>query len=111
MLNLPNSNTIIGYVRVSTELESQDSSQIRQSATLKKLGAETIVVERESGRNSDRHFYQEILRLIRLGKVKKIIATRSDHISRDQSELRYFFLSSLYGTGGRLGFCRAARVE
>ncbi len=84
-------NLIIGYARVSTELSHQDSSIERQIVTYEKLGANLIVVERDSGRDIDRPLYQEIVRLIKVKKISKIITTRSDRLLRNAAEQEYFY--------------------
>ena len=84
-------NLIIGYARVSTELSHQDSSIERQIITYEKLGANLIVVERDSGRDIDRPLYQEIIRLIKVKKIAKIITTRSDRLLRNAAEQEYFY--------------------
>ncbi len=87
------------YGRVSTTSSHQDSSIYRQEELAKKYECDLILVERESGRGSDRLQYQKMLDLIKSGKVSIVIATRSDRLGRDYHELNYFYaLCTKYGT-------------
>lgn len=86
------------YGRVSSDLASQNSSYLRQKEIGESLGCEVILIEKESGRSSDRTQYQQLLKLIQGRKVSAIYATRSDRIFRDYQESNYFYaLCQKYG--------------
>ncbi|MGV2830539.1 recombinase family protein [Myxosarcina sp. GI1(2024)] len=89
----------IGYVRVSTEQSHQDTSVLRQIDTLEKLGCQLTLVERESGTSTERQLYNQLIKSISLGKIHKIVTTRSDRLNRNMREMRYFYnLCSELGT-------------
>jgi DNA invertase Pin-like site-specific DNA recombinase len=50
------------------------------------------LVERESGRTDEsRPLYQELIRLISLGRVREVIASRNDRLNRNSVEMNFFY--------------------
>lgn len=83
---------IIGYARVSTKDQSEDSNALEQQiARLKATGVEQILVDVESGREgkeSDRPNFQKMMEWVKKGLVKQVIITRIDRLSRSLTTLR-----------------------
>lgn len=83
---------IVGYARVSTVEQSQNSHALEQQiARLKSAGVELVLVDVESGREgkeSDRPNFQKMMNLVRRGLVKQIYITRLDRLSRSLPTLR-----------------------
>ncbi len=74
---------IIGYARVSTREQSENHNALeQQESRLLQAGAEKIYTDVESGANNDRPQFNEVLKLARQGKIKTIIATRWDRLTR-----------------------------
>lgn len=81
----------IFYGRVSSDLDSQDSSYLRQQELGESMGCDLILLERESGRTDSRSEYQKLIRLIKDGQVREVVATRSDRLFRNYQESNYFY--------------------
>lgn len=81
----------VSYRRVSTDQKHQATSLERQEATFIALGCDLHLEERESGTNADRPVYQQLIKMIKLGEVSEVIASRSDRLNRNQHEMRYFY--------------------
>ena len=84
----------IGYARVSTREQSENHNALQQQESrLSQAGAEKIYTDVESGANNDRPQFNEVLKLARKGKIKTIIATRWDRLTRN--EILYLELKEL----------------
>ncbi len=80
---MPEPLIILGYARVSTREQAQNSHALeQQQARLKEAGATEILTDVQSGRKNDRAQLKKLTELIKAGKVKEIIATRIDRIAR-----------------------------
>jgi DNA invertase Pin-like site-specific DNA recombinase len=80
---MPEPLIILGYARVSTREQAQNSHALeQQQARLKEAGATKILTDVKSGRKNDRAQLKKLTELIKAGKVKEIIATRIDRIAR-----------------------------
>ena len=80
---MPEPFIILGYARVSTREQAQNSHALeQQQARLKEAGATEILTDVKSGRKNDRAQLKKLTELIKAGKVKEIIATRIDRIAR-----------------------------
>jgi DNA invertase Pin-like site-specific DNA recombinase len=76
---------IAGYARVSTQDQAENSHALEQQiARLKSAGAQKVYFDVESGANPDRPQFEELLSLVKEGKVKQIIATRWDRLMRHE---------------------------
>ena len=81
----------IGYTRVSTEQEHQDSSVRRQVEDFRDNNCNLVLVERETGTSSEkRPLYQELISLVKAKKVLKICVTKSSRLNRNAAENTYF---------------------
>ena len=81
----------LGYIRVSTEMNHQDSSVKRQIQDFEDEGCNIAIVERESGTSIERRIlYQKIIELIQNKKILKIIVCESSRLNRNEKETTYF---------------------
>jgi len=76
----------IGYVRVSTASGEQLAALQNQRARIKDAGADEIIQDIQSGRESDRDGYQQLLELIASGSVSEVLITRVDRLGRDAAD-------------------------
>jgi len=76
----------IGYVRVSTASGEQLAALENQRARIKDAGADEIIEDIQSGRESDRDGYQQLLELIASGSVTEVLITRVDRLGRDAAD-------------------------
>ena len=84
---MPEPLIIFGYARVSTREQAQNSHALeQQQARLNEAGATEILTDVQSGRKNDRVQLQKLIKLIKAGKVKEIIATRLDRIARSTAK-------------------------
>jgi len=80
----------IAYARVSTDSGEQLSALRSQLAWLQDRGCDRILQDVESGLNPQRTGYQELLRLIKAGRVSKVVATQASRLGRDAIEFVSF---------------------
>jgi site-specific DNA recombinase len=75
---------VIGYARVSSREQSQNSNALEQQIErLKTAGASEIFVDVESGwKNSDRPNLNKVLALVQSKQVSQVVVTRLDRLSR-----------------------------
>lgn len=79
----------IGYARVSSREQAENTNALEQQiARLKDAGAKHILCDVEKGKKDERLQYQELIRLVEAGKVRKVIITRIDRITRSLPTLR-----------------------
>jgi site-specific DNA recombinase len=80
---------IIGYARVSTREQSENSHALEQQiARLKAAGASEIYSDVESGSKSSRPKFKKLLADCKLGKITEVIVTRLDRLTRSLVTLR-----------------------
>lgn len=80
---------MIGYARVSSREQAEDTNALNQQiARLENAGAKVILTDIEQGKKDDRTQYQELIRLVKAGKVAKVFITRIDRITRSLPTLR-----------------------
>ncbi|MBM0745349.1 recombinase family protein (plasmid) [Phormidium sp. CLA17] len=73
----------IGYARVSTTEQFYSQSLDRQIDILKEHGVDKIFRDVESGANSDRAEFQQLIKLIQQGEVRTLKAVAWDRLMRD----------------------------
>ncbi|HBE17079.1 MAG TPA: hypothetical protein DDW51_05570 [Cyanobacteria bacterium UBA11367] len=80
---------IVGYARISTKDQGANAME-QQVARLVGAGAEEIIQEIESARGgkATRYKFNQMMEDVRQGKIKKVIITRLDRISRSLPDLR-----------------------
>jgi DNA invertase Pin-like site-specific DNA recombinase len=79
----------IGYARVSSREQAEDTNALEQQISrLKDAGAKHILTDVEKGKKDDRIQYQELIRLVEAGKVRTVLITRIDRITRSLPTLR-----------------------
>ena len=84
--------SVIGYCRVSSREQSENSSALEQQiARVKAAGAEDVLVDIESARASredERIEFKRLITLVKGRQVEKVIITRFDRLSRSLPTLR-----------------------
>lgn len=76
---------IYGYVRVSTQEQANDHNALKQQThRIEQFGVDKIYQDIESGANSERAGFKELLYLVSQGEVNLIVATRWDRLTRDE---------------------------
>lgn len=79
---------VYGYARVSNVEQSEEFDALKQQiARLEKAGAETVLVDVESGRSDSRKNFNELLKQVERGKVREVIITRIDRLGRSTMTL------------------------
>lgn len=77
----------VAYGRVSTASGEQASALRAQLDWLRAQEPALLLQDVESGMNTDRPGYLELLALVEGGRVTELLATRSDRLGRDAQEL------------------------
>lgn len=77
---------MVGYARISSALQGEESLEL-QAERLKAAGVDEVLKDIRSGRHTDRKEYQRLMRLVKSGKVAKVIVTRLDRLGRTQQGL------------------------
>jgi DNA invertase Pin-like site-specific DNA recombinase len=76
---------IFAYIRVSTQEQAIDHNALKQQKhRIEQYGVNKIYQDIESGANSDRPAFRELLSLVAQGEVDVIVATRWDRLTRDE---------------------------
>ena len=82
------SRRVVGYARVSSREQAEDSQAFEQQiARLKEAGATEILSDIESGSKNDRPEFQRLMSLVLEGTVDEVIFTRIDRLTRSLSQL------------------------
>jgi DNA invertase Pin-like site-specific DNA recombinase len=76
----------VGYIRVSTGTGEQLAALESQRARIEAAGVERIIQDVQSGRESDRAGYMELLDLIDRRQVSEVVITRIDRLGRDAAD-------------------------
>ena len=80
---------IVGYARVSSREQAEDSNALEQQvARLKAAGATEIFQDIQSGSNDDRPALKQLMKLVQEGKIDEVIITRIDRKARSLPKLR-----------------------
>ncbi len=77
----------IGYIRVSTAKGEQLSALENQRARVAATGVARIIEDVQSGRETDRVGYLELLALIETRQVSEVVMTRVDRLGRDAADV------------------------
>ena len=89
---------IIGYARLSTREQSENSSALEQQiARLKAAGATEIFQDIDSGSKDKRPQFIELMELVKQDEIQEVIVTRIDRLTRrlkTMLEIRDVFLNS-----------------
>jgi DNA invertase Pin-like site-specific DNA recombinase len=76
----------LGYARVSTASGEQRTALEHQKARLVAAGVERVIEDVQSGLESDRTGYLELLQLVAAGKVAEVVITRVDRLGRNAAD-------------------------
>jgi len=80
---------IIGYARVSSREQSENSHALEQQiARLRAAGAKDIYTDIESGSKNSRPKFKQLITDCKLGKISEVIVTRLDRLTRSLVTLR-----------------------
>jgi DNA invertase Pin-like site-specific DNA recombinase len=80
--------TIIGYARVSSREQAENSSALdQQIARLRNAGAEEIIAEVHSAYKGTRPLYEDLLKRVERKEVTEVIITRIDRITRQLKDI------------------------
>ncbi|WP_242051288.1 recombinase family protein [Nostoc spongiaeforme] len=80
---------IVGYARVSSREQADDSHALeQQKARLQAAGATEIFQDIQSGSNDDRPALKKLMNLVQLKQVDEVIITRIDRKARSLPKLR-----------------------
>lgn len=77
----------VGYIRVSTSSGEQLSALENQRSRVQATGVERIIQDIQSGRESDRAGYLELLDLVDRRRVAEVVITRVDRLGRDAADV------------------------
>ena len=82
---------VIGYARVSSPEQADDSQALEQQiARLKEAGATEILADVESGSKDNRVEYQRLISLVLDGAIDEVVFTRIDRLTRSLAQLGKF---------------------
>ena len=82
------SKRIVGYARVSSREQAEDSQALEQQiARLKEAGATEILSDIDSGSKDNRAKFQRLMGLVLEGAVNEVIFTRIDRLTRSLAQL------------------------
>lgn len=81
---------IVGYCRVSSREQSINTEALEQQKSRVAPHCDRLIVDVESGSSRSRPGFKEIEGLIRMGKVKRVICTRIDRLTRSLGQLQHF---------------------
>lgn len=80
---------VIGYVRVSSREQANNTNALEQQrARVAEAGANQIFEDVQKGRDKKRPSFEKLIELVKRGKIRKIIITRIDRISRSLTTLK-----------------------
>lgn len=73
----------VGYCRVSTITQAEDFDSLnQQKARLQKVGVQELFVDVESGTSDTRKNFNELMRLVKQGRITEVVVTRLDRLGR-----------------------------
>ena len=100
----------IGYARVSSREQAENTQALEQQiARLKDAGAKQILSDVEKDKKDDRPQFLELMRLVEAGRVRTLIITRIDRITRSLPTLRKL-VDSIRTDGEGLGVCNLRKL-
>lgn len=90
---------VVGYVRVSTSKEEQDSSVEGQTWQMEQAGCDRIIVDRASASSGvRRRGWEELRLLVAKGQVEKVLVVDLSRLARDGSDQEFLEECHLVGT-------------
>lgn len=76
----------VGYIRISTDSGEQLAALDNQRQRVQQAGVDQLIEDIQSGLDSTRPGYQQLLTLIDRRQIETLVVTRVDRISRDAAE-------------------------
>jgi len=99
----------IGYVRSGTQDPDSEKSLLEQVSRIKAAGVNTIICDFASASDVDRQGLKILLKLVKKGKIGKIVVTRWDRLARS-SELCIELLDTFKLSNTRILFLDQGEV-
>lgn len=80
---------VIGYSRVSSREQAENTNALaQQKERLWAYGIDKLFCDVQTGKKDDRHELEEVMRLVYAGKVRTLVITRIDRLTRSLIKLR-----------------------
>lgn len=89
---------VIGYARVSTTQDGQDTSIEMQVAEFERLGVDRIIAERRSASKGHRPGWTELRLLVAQGRVRLVLMNDLSRLARDGSDMEFLEECAAAGT-------------
>lgn len=95
---LPDTRLVIGYARVSTNHDAQDTSIEMQVAEFERLGVDRVIAERRSASKGNRPGWTELRLLVAQGRVRRVLMNDLSRLARDGSDMEFLEECAAAGT-------------
>jgi DNA invertase Pin-like site-specific DNA recombinase len=89
---------VVGYARVSTANEGQDTSIEMQVAEFERHGVDLVISERRSASKGQRPGWSELRLLVAQGRVRKVLMADLSRLARDGSDMEFLEECAAAGT-------------
>lgn len=89
---------VIGYARVSTTQDGQDTSIEMQIAEFERLGVDRVIAERRSASKGQRPGWMELRLLVAERKVARVLVANLSRLARDGSDMDFLDECAVAGT-------------
>ena len=103
----------VGYARVSSREQSQNSNALEQQVErLKAAGATEILIDVESGwKNKHRPNLDKLMALVKNGQVGQVVVTRLDRLSRQGLKSFQIFNKPSINCRIQFKFCESLNIS
>jgi DNA invertase Pin-like site-specific DNA recombinase len=89
---------VVGYARVSTMQDAQDTSIEMQVAEFERLGVDRVISERRSASKGQRPGWTELRLLVAQGRVRRVLVADLSRLARDGSDMEFLEECATAGT-------------
>lgn len=96
--NATDHRLVVGYARVSTSQEAQDTSIEMQVAEFERLGVDLVISERRSASKGQRPGWSELRLLVAQGRVRQVLMADLSRLARDGSDMEFLEECAAAGT-------------
>lgn len=97
-MNRPDSRMVVGYARVSTTQDAQDTSIEMQVAEFERLNVDRVISERRSASKGQRPGWTELRLLVAQGRVRRVLVADLSRLARDGSDMEFLEECATAGT-------------
>lgn len=97
-MGLADHRLVVGYARVSTTQDGQDTSIEMQVAEFERLEVDRIISERRSASKGERPGWKELRLLVAQGRVKRVLMADLSRLARDGSDMDFLEECAAAGT-------------